>query len=225
MRKWGNGDIGRSSAAGRGRDTRRAGRPSPQWGDGCWPAVDATTFAVRNPIVSRGPLRAASPLPSAIFPSSFALRRIFGSRQRGETRNGFANTKMQHDSRPRQSAKSDVRSVCQRCAVANGARLRIRENEDSTAKRVAGTLPPRCGTGDEVTVRADGDRVGKLAAGGQVARNVTIIGSVIRQIRLAILRIEHNDLLAQFVANQIKRSNETFRSSHFHSGWFFNNPK
>ena len=32
-------------------------------------------------------------------------------------------TKMPHDSELRQSAKSDVRSVCQRCAVANGARL------------------------------------------------------------------------------------------------------
>ena len=32
-------------------------------------------------------------------------------------------TKMPHASELRQSAKSDVRSVCQRCAVANGARL------------------------------------------------------------------------------------------------------
>ena len=63
---------------------------------------------------------------------------------------------------------------------------------------------------------ADGDLIGKLALGGQVARDVTIIRSVIRQIGLAILRVEHNDLLAQFVADQIERSNEVGISADEH---------
>ena len=42
---------------------------------------------------SRGPLRAASPLPSAIYPPSFALRRIFGSRPAPGTRKSHEKTR------------------------------------------------------------------------------------------------------------------------------------
>ena len=41
-------------------------------------------------------------------------------------------------------------------------------------------LSPRLGATNKVAMGADRDRIGKLALGGQVARDVTIIRSVIR---------------------------------------------
>ena len=51
------------------------------------------TFAVSRRVISRGPLRAASPLPSAIYPPSFALRRIFGPRPAPGTRKSHEKTR------------------------------------------------------------------------------------------------------------------------------------
>ena len=54
----------------------------------------------------------------------------------------------------------------------------------------AGTLPPRGGTSDEVAVRTDGNRVGKLALGGQVSRNVYADRRVILQVCRNVLMFE-----------------------------------
>ena len=50
----------------------------------------------------------------------------------------------------------------------------------ANAGRNRGRLLPRNGTADEVAVGADGDRVGKLAAGGQVSRDVLVERKALR---------------------------------------------